>query len=298
VQLTRSPYPSLNGFFIIEAIADDLEQQLQARLSEDSDRPATPSAAFYPSDEPGESLAYHTLLADPDLHRNDCRDDDDDDDDEEEFVYDPAQRHAPGATARDNARGGRGDDGDDDDDDDDGEIDSDSDALSPRVAVEAVASELHDEDNRSSTTTTNTTLTPRSTSFSSLLSDGRESGEQPQRASSRSRRKAAGEQQRIMLPQVPRNSHIESQSPIANRVACRPRSILSRWHRHYSRIERASYPLSTPLIQASGSSQSISYAYRLSCLCIHVLVLVDVRVGVVSLPIPTRAHSHSKIEYL
>ena len=88
----------------------------------------------------------------------------------------------------------------------------------PRVAVEAVASELHDEDNRS--TTTNTTLTPRSTSFSSLLSDGRESGEQPQRASSRSRRKAAGEQQRIMLPQVPRNSHIESQSPIANRVAC------------------------------------------------------------------------------
>ena len=166
----------------------------------------------------------------------------------------------------------------------------------PRVAVEAVASELHDEDNRS--TTTNTTLTPRSTSFSSLLSDGRESGEQPQRASSRSRRKAAGEQQRIMLPQVPRNSHIESQSPIANRVACRPRSILSRWHRHYSRIERASYPLSTPLIQASGSSQSISYAYRLSCLCIHVLVLVDVRVGVVSLPIPTRAHSHSKIEYL
>jgi len=214
VQLTRSPYPSLNDVFIIEAIADDLEQQLQARLSEDSDRPATPSAAFYPSDEPGESLAYHTLLADPDLHRNDCQDDDDDDDDdEEEFVYDPAQRHAPGATARDNARGGRGDH---DDDDDDGEIDSDSDVLSPRVAVEAVASDLHDEDNRS-TTTTNTTLTPRSTSFSSLLSDGSESGEQPQRASSRSRRKAADEQQRIMLPQVPRNSHRVSVTDIESR---------------------------------------------------------------------------------
>ena len=109
-------------------------------------------------------------------------------------------------------------------------------------------------------------------------------------------------------------TRIESQSPISNRVACRPRSILPRWHRHYSRIN--SLLLSTPLIQAP--SHCLSHMHRLlvvsivsllvrvcplaaviltcllpavllSCLCIHVVVLV----GDVSLLIPTRAHSHS-----